>query len=282
MQVLVPGEFIDEGVIFQFDGLEADRHELELGALAEAMRGMNRIVGVCGTFAITLQHRQHQDAWAVRVVTRAPEARCYQIGAWLQWAATDPLGVTIVGGLTVLLVGYVCKKVAGDREEMRQLRGALDAAIKELGNRDQTVVDRLLTTIDKMAEGLRPSVKAVTAPLGGSAATLTVAGERTGPQTRLDIADKQAILEDRDVEVGPEADYRVLLTELDVETGGCRVALAEAPEKRLFGKITDPALALPHNSYASALASRQPLRVRAKPTLREGEIDRLFISDAPP
>jgi hypothetical protein len=46
------------------------------------------------------------------------------------------------------------------------------------------------------------------------------------------------------------------------------------------GKITDPALEHHGNIYTAALNEGSTLRVIAKPTLKEGEINRLFISDA--
>jgi hypothetical protein len=53
------------------------------------------------------------------------------------------------------------------------------------------------------------------------------------------------------------------------------------PDGRVVsGKITDPALAIPGSVYTSALDRGLPLKVTAKPTLKDGEIHTLYVSDA--
>ena len=116
---------------------------------------------------------------------------------------------------------------------MRQLRGALDLAIKELGTKDQAIVDRMLSTIDKMADALRPAAKQSVAPIGVSARTLTVSNpsDPTHGKTVVDAADKAAILSaDKDIAVGPEDTFEVIITELDMESGSCHIALSGLPE----------------------------------------------------
>ena len=268
-------------IVIRFDGLDAARHEIELGALAEALRGLSRIIGVAGNFAATQRFVQHKDALAVRVVTRAPERGCFEISVWLEWASQNSLIASTTSGLTVLLIGFIFKRAAGQREEMRQLRGALETAIKELGTRDQSVVDRLLTTVDRMADALRPAARQAVAPIGETAAKMTISSADAGsPTVALGSAEKAAISSEEEIEIGPEASYRVRVIELDVELGGCRLIPVGEPEERIPGKITDPALSVPNNIYGLALASQAPITVRAKPALRDGEILRLYISDA--
>ena len=77
---------------------------------------------------------------------------------------------------------------------MRHLKGALDLAIKELGTRDQAVVDRLLGTIDKMADALRPAARQAVAPIGETADTLTVGDVRHEREVIIGAAENDAIL----------------------------------------------------------------------------------------
>lgn len=274
------GAIVDEAITIRFDGLDADAHEIEIGALAESLRGLSRIIGVCGNFAATNRYVSHRDALAVRVVVVEPRANCFEILAWVKWAAEQPLIATAVGGLIVTLITYVFSNAANKREEMRQLRGALDTAIKELGTRDQPVVDRLLTTIDKMADALRPAVKQAVVPVGQSARTLYVGAPGGERGATVGEAEKAAINEPEPVEITQESDYEVTITELDIETGSCRVYLPGDPPVRVSGTITDPTLGIANNPYATALASMLPLTVRAKAMIKVGEIDRLYISDA--
>ena len=268
-----------EPIIIRFDGLDADKHEIELAALAESLKGFSRILGVAGNFAATQKYVQHKDALSVRVMVVEPEAKCFQIAAWIEWVNQNPLLTTVVGGLTVSLVAYIFNRAAGQRAEMRELRGALDTAIKELGTRDQKVVDRLLDTVDKMADALKPAVKQAVSPIGETASSITVL---EGPNDRtiiLKTADKDAILSEDPNDISETGIYHVALTELNLDNGNCRVALREQPEPRIPAVITDPVISQPNNVYSSAFAAHKEIMVKAKASIRDGQIEKLFISD---
>jgi hypothetical protein len=49
--------------------------------------------------------------------------------------------------------------------------------------------------------------------------------------------------------------------------------------ERTNGEITDPILLMPNNPYPAALNSHRWLAVVGKPQLKDGEIERLYISD---
>lgn len=269
-------------IVIRFDGLDADNHEIDMAALADSLKGLARIIGVAGNFAVNQKYVQHKDALSVKVVVKPPEAHCFEILAWLKWASGATLTVSIVAGLAVALVSYVFKKAAGDQEEMRQLRGALDEAIKQLGTKDQSVVDRLLSTVDRMADVLRSSVKQAVAPIGTSARTLSISESGSAKVMKIGIAERDAIMAEEPTDIGEEQAYTILITELDMETGACRWSSPTEPETRTLGRITDPALIVPNNPYALHLAAKTPLRVRAKAASRDGEITQLYISNIAP
>jgi hypothetical protein len=270
---------IGDPILIRFDGIDADEHEIEISAFAESLRGLSRVLAVAGNFAATQKYVQHLDAMDVRIVVGPSEPKCFQFLAFVKWAAEDPLIATVVGGLFVSLVCYIFSRAAGKREEMKQIRGALDVAIKELGTRDQATVDRLLETVDKMADALKPAARQAVAPVGKTANSLTIASVSGGQAVTLGTAEKAAMSGTAATEVGDEKTYEILVTELDLETGACKFLFINDLETRFSGKITDPALGIPNNGYAMGLASMQPIHVRAKATLREGAIDKLFISN---
>lgn len=268
-----------EPIVIRYDGMDADAHEIEIAALAESLKGLSRVIGVTANFAATERYVQHKDALSVRVVARAPEAHCFEMLAVVKWAAEQPLIAGTLATLSATLITYVFKRAARQQEEMKHLRGALDAAIKELGHRDQAIVDRLLGTIDKMADALRPAVKQAVAPIGETAQSMIIGDGRGGTSATIGTAEREAIMAEEPVEVTPEQTYHVILSEVDVTTGGCKVAFSDEPATRINGIITDPSIAVPHNPYVQALAAMKPLSVRAKATVRDGTIERLHISD---
>jgi hypothetical protein len=273
-------EYIDAPIVIRFDGLDADQHEIDLSLLAESLKGLSRIIGVAGNFVATGHYVQHRDAMEVRVVARPPEGHCFELMAWLKWASENPLISGIIGGLTVTPVTYIIAKAAGQREEMKHLRGALDTAIQVLGHRDEAVVTRLTQTIEKMADALRPSVRQAVAPIGRSASTLSI-GDASGMH-RVGLAEKETIMATEQAEVQPETTYEVIITELDMESGSCKLAILPESDDRHKGAITDPAFAVPNNRYALAMAAKSPISVRAKAVTKDGEIEKLFISDVAP
>lgn len=68
---------------------------------------------------------------------------------------------------------------------------------------------------------------------------------------------------------------------VNVDTGHCIIDV-EGVGERITGKITDPALDVPNNVYTTALNSQGPCVVQAKAVRKEGEIKRLYISNATP
>ena len=179
----------------------------------------------------------------------------------------------------VTLVTYVFQRAAGKSEEMKYLKDALDQTIKALGTRDQTAVDRMLTTIEKMADALRPAARLAVEPLGKSASTLSIGRASSPPDLTLNIADRDQIQSKVPTEIGSEQSFFITITELDLQNGSCRVALQGDQDARIQGQVTDPQLVNPNNPYVVAMAAMVPLTVRAKAAIRYGLIDKLYISD---
>jgi len=238
---------------------------------------------VVSNFAVTERYVQHRDALSIRVMTRAPAPHCFEMTAWVKWAAEQPLIAGTLATLSASLITYVVSRAFRQRQEMRLLKESLETAIRELGHRDQPVVDRLLDTIDKMAEALKPAVRQAAKPVGDTVSSLTIGRQGSGSgiseSVTISRAERDAMFAEEESEVTDEQTYHVLITEIDVETGSCKVSFIEEDAIRVAGKITDPALNFPRNAYAMALAERKPISVRGKAVLRGGEIKSIYISN---
>jgi len=112
---------------FSYDlmALDAAHQEIEILALAESLRGLGRIIGVVGNFAATQRMFNIAMRWRCEWSYSQPSQGSFEFLAFVQWAAANPLISTVVGGLILSLITYIFKRAAGQREEMRQLRGAL-------------------------------------------------------------------------------------------------------------------------------------------------------------
>ena len=284
-ELVAQTEPFGEPVVIRYDGLDAAEHVVELRALAQSLQGLSRIISASAHFAITEKVSTRRDTQDVRIVVTAPRDGCFIISLVVQYAHHHPLITTIATGALANLfsaaIAYVFGRSLYKRDEMKHISAALEHAITELGSRDRPTIERLLDTVDKMADALAPAVKQAVAPVGVSARTMTV-GLPSRPQenTIIDEAAKDVIMSEASLRVGEEKAYDVLISELDMVSGACHVHLAGEPEKdRHAATITDPEVQLPNNAYVTAMAAKTRLGVQAKATLREGEIDRLYISN---
>lgn len=269
---------IGEPITIRYDGMDAEKHEIELVALGDSIRGLGRIINVAANFAATQKYIQHQDAMAVRVVAKPPQAHCFEMVAILQWVSQNALAANVVGGLTVILVSYIFAKLAGNKAEMKELRGALDTAIKELGNRDQKIVDRLLETVDKMATALKPAAKQAVAPIGKTASTLSVYGNGVR-SINVGLAEREAIEAVDPPQISDEGTFIIRFHEMNIDNTSCKVSFEDEPDERTPAVITDPVATLPNNAYANAFASQAYIQVKGKVATRDDKIEKLYVSD---
>lgn len=268
-----------DDIVIRYDGLDADRHVIEISDFADSMKGLGRIIGIAATFAATEKFTQHKDARPLKVVIGPPRDGCVIVEATLAWVDQHAMVSSTVSGLTVALVCYIFNRIAGKREEMKLLHASLETAIRQLGHRDQPTIDRLLNTVDKMAETLRPSVRQAVKPVGVTAGSMSIAGRKGGGEAiTVDKQMRDAIDTDEPLEIGNEVDIIALFVEMNLDTRAARIATDPHGDDRYSAEITDPEIQVPNNAYALAFAAQEPLLVRAKPTLRDGKIERWYIS----
>ncbi|WIA54341.1 hypothetical protein N6H05_14840 [Sphingobium sp. WTD-1] len=280
MSDLVGAAQLGNSIVIRYDGLDADRHVVEIGDLSVSLRGLGRIITVAGTFAAQQRLMERSSARPVRVLVGPPRDGSLTVEAAMMWLDQHAFAASTVSGLTVLLIGYVFKSAAGQREEMKHLRASLETAIKELGHRDQPVVERLLDTIDRMADILKPAARQAVAPIGRSAGTLEIGEQGAhGGGITLGKVERDAIDASEPIEIGAEVSIGVRFSEMNWDARTCKVELVSEPELRYPAEITDPEVLVPNNAYADAFAGQTVLEVRAKPTMRNGVIERWYISN---
>lgn len=262
----------------RFDGIDAENHEIDLYALGQCLQGVARIAAVAGHFAATQEYSRYFVSHSVRVVAREPRANCFSMDIFWNFVKQHQLLSGSFGAITAILIPYVLSVAAGKREEMRLLKDSLDNAIRQLGNKDEKTVSRLLDIVEKMTLDLKPSVRQSVAPIGVSCKTLTV--QSADRATTFDEIDKAAIMKDPDDQLTELRSFTVLITELDLERGTCKVRIdGESAEKRFAAIITDPMLGVSGNPYVAAFASGERIDVKAKALIKDSDIARLFISD---
>ncbi|WP_295732157.1 hypothetical protein [uncultured Bartonella sp.] len=268
-------------IIIKYEGLDADKHEIELSSFAESVKGLEKIISVAANFAISQRYVKRRDAMVIRVMATTPSEGSFDFPLILGWASQNSIASNTVGGLIVALVCYIFSKLSGRKQEMKALQAALEAAIKELGNKNQSVVDRLLDTVDSMAASLRPAAQQALTPIGNSVYSLSVLSkdQKVAPFV-VGEAEKEAVLSGGNIEILDEAEYKVRFHEMNKDTNSCRISFLDGDGDRITAVINDPCFTLEENNYIKAFANNAYIPVKAKAAIRDGEIIKLFINNS--
>jgi hypothetical protein len=263
-----------ERISIRYEGGDAVSHTIDLNQLGQSLQGFGRILATCAHFVETGKYTKQLDSLSVRVVASEPDKhRCYEVWAYVRsLLSSDNMWSGAGGAVLATVVAYVLSRRSG--EEMKLLKDALD---KALANNAQTT-EKLISTIDRMAEALRPSARLAATPIDKSCSNIDLYSGQS-KIVDLDHSKKEYFSQPARANFLPTRCYSGTVSELDVKTGSCKVSLGES-EQRLPAEITDPIRVMPNNPYALALASQQPISFMAKAELDEGDdITKLYISD---
>lgn len=273
---------LENPIIIKYEGLDADKHEIELSSFAESAKGLEKIISVAANFAITQRYIKRRDAMAIRVMATTPTEGSFDFPLILSWVSQNDLASNTVGGLIVALVCYIFSILSGTKKENKELLTELVTALKERGNTNEAVIHRLLDTIDNMAESLRPAAKQALTPIGNSASSLSVLSkDQKGKPFVVGEAEKEVVLSGGTTEILDETEYKVTFHEMNKDTNSCRISfLHDDDGTRITAIINDPCFKLEENNYIKAFANNTYIVVKAKAVIRDGEIIKLFISNS--
>jgi hypothetical protein len=272
-------------IVLKYDGLEAGQNIIELGQLGQSIQGAARLLGSAGTLVETGQFVKKEAALSVRVVAGTPRPGSYELVVFIvsltpivtPWFPTlQDFGKTLATKAVTSIVNYGIAKLGGRKSEAQMAFDLAEKAITEMGHTSRTAIE----SIERVAISQRPAIKLFVAPVGKSCATAQV-GDQTNGAIAVDKATRDAIEAPVPIDVGPTAKFEILLSELDLKNKSCKFSMRDDddPDHRTNGEITDPILLTPNNAYAAALDSQKWISVTGKPYLKDGEIDRLYISD---
>jgi hypothetical protein len=156
----------------------------------------------------------------------------------------------------------------------------LDVSLmSEMVGKHAATTDKFIALVEKLAISNRPAMHDMVSPIGHSCKSITHF-DQTAERLSIDEAAADVMRSKEDLEVGNEIKVPAIIIGVDTGTGSCRVQLTEGPHAVIRGRITDPALRTPHNRYTSALDDKRTIILTAKPIRKDGEITRLYISDA--
>jgi hypothetical protein len=264
-----------------YDGLDASENKIELFQLGQSLQGASRLLGIAGNFAITGQYIKQTPALAVRVMASEPARGSYEIHAFLMSLAPIlPYAPDIATKVAEHIVTFILARLGGRPSEAKMAMQLATTAIEEMGATTRAQTEVTSKALDIIAEQQRPAARHLVAPVGLSCGTMVVGSVRRGALV-IDKAIRDAIDAPEELQVTDERQYRVRFSEMDLMKKSCKVTIDGDPDphQRYSCEITDPVLAVANNAYSTAMAGHHWIDVKAKAQLKNGEIDKLYISD---
>jgi hypothetical protein len=268
---------MNEAISIRYEGGDAVEHAIDLNQLGVSLQGFARILAVCGNFVETGKYNKQFDSLSVKVIAKEPDQHhCYEVVAYVQSILTSANFWSGTGGAALsAIVAYVLSRRSG--EEMKHLKDALDLAIGQ----NASINEKLIATIDKMAEALRPAARNATYPIGRTCQRVDLYSGNSRI-ANLDQSSQDGFSQNSGNEITATKKWVGLISELDVRTGTCKVSLGDS-DSRVQAEITDPIRMVPNNPYALALAAQVKIEFLAKAEVDEDrEIVKLYISDLAP
>lgn len=264
----------------RFDGLDASSHQIDLYSLGESLQGFARILSTVGHFSATQEYSKNFSVHTVKTYAQEVRANCFSVDMVIDWVQQNQIFSGSAGAVLAVILPWIFSRHKNKAAEMKLLKDALDKAIEQLGNRDQEVINRLASTIEKMAEELRPAARQAVYPIGQSCKTISIFEK--GNSTPIDVIneqDKAEISKLQDGEVTGIQEFNIVISELDKQKATCKVSVNGAT-KRISASISDPLINTPDNVYYKAFVSNETLKVTGKAVVKDGELSKLVIMDA--
>lgn len=266
-------------ITLRFDGLDAENHAIDLFAFGESMQGVARIIGTIGHFAATQQYSRYFRAHGIKVLAKEARENCFSLDVALEFMKQHQMLSGSFPAVLAGLVAWVIHRASGKTASDASLQSEMLATIKEMAAQNEERERQLLNILEAMAADLRPSVRKAFTPIGSTCRTMTIISNAR--KDIYDESDKASLIVDDGEYLTDLIDWVVLITELDLERGTCKARVVEETDetKRINAIVTDPMLKQPNSPYSLAMAAGEPLLVKAKGLIQEGELKKLYISD---
>ena len=287
--------------IVSYDGKDADKNILEASALGESITGASKLytaVAHYSVFGLVPRGRYRKDfacyvhpaspgswdqLWGI-----APLAGDYGIHAQLYNQSISYIFGRIVNSLISVWTRpsesvQAVESLSDEFHERARMDDNLSAMLVNgliQANSDlASLQSQLIGTLPRLADTTRPHGRKFVQPVGKTCSKI-VQFQNESFESLISESDAEVIRGDTAMEVGPMETFKVTkISEIDIRSGHCVVDV-EGIARQLTGKITDPGLEIPNNMYTKSLNDHTEFMVQAKVVRKNGEIKRLYISNA--
>lgn len=282
----------------KYDGGDADRHLLDSAQYARSVDGSGRLYRLVSHYCLhgeVLSGKKQSD---LRCFSAPPREGSFDSTLVIltalthQYPAFNDVYKKAFDWLVAKVMGHIKEALSGSsnvkelvdviKEQAKsssELNTLLANGLIKANDNLASLHEKMMVSIPGLIEAAKSPMRAALAPVGKSCNQITQFSDSEHPVV-ISEPEALAIRSDGDVVVGDPGDYVVTrIYSLSVDSGVCRVEI-EGYAGTYHGKINDVALTQPNNPYTQALNRHEPLKVRARPVFKDGELHRLFITEA--
>ena len=270
----------DQNFIIRFEGASADRHAMGMRELGHSLQGIERIIttGVHVMSTGRYPNTRTRPPFSVQVSGIRP-------GSIDILPVVEPLAPLLptlyelywshaLEAARDWLSGVLLKMGGRQARSEELISQALELLGQVEANRHDEVMAALEAHHDRTARYAMLAVK----PVGSSCDSMKlISGE---DEEEIDSPTAEVIRSLGDVEVGDMETMTILVDGFIHHNKQIKVYHPAEPDRVLTAYIRDPAFEQTPNVYTEAATMRRWLRVRAKPTMKDGRIKTLYIMDA--
>lgn len=272
-----------------YSGGDADKHAVEMRALALSLLGMEKIISDGLIFMGEDRMPKRKERHQLAVKAKEPEAGSAVIPVDLDSLATLlPLGWWVLqtgaGEVVGHFMTYVFALLGSRKSEADEAMEQL-ARIREIEARERVETqrqwleheagwrDQLFTLANRLAAA---AIKAVT-PVGPSVDQLKLNG--AAPPFTVDLPTADAIRAKGELEVTELREIDLRLDGFVHHSKKLNVENPESPGTFISADIRDPAFETVPNVYTEAANTKSTLRVLAKLGYRAGVLEKIYVMD---
>lgn len=274
-----------------FTGLTADEHLLDVQQLGHSLVGFGRAANTVTHFYLNGQVVADSRLYQVRVYAGPPRENgvLYEFLALMatsQLPLYAPLLLEMAETVLPVLWRALIERLLGrnaESDKMIELLMQMVASNDDFRRQvhDGQMADKawLQKHIDKLTEATRNPMAEATTPVGRSCRRETLHPD-TPYAVEIDEAAAQSLRSKGELQVEESRTLELLLHAVNLDTGAARAEIVGQEGQVFPVKISDPLLSQTGNPYTRALHTRTALAVVAKPTTKDGQLVKLFVSDA--
>jgi hypothetical protein len=277
-------KLVFEPIRIRYDGIDAEGHQIDLAELGKSAMGLSKILATVADVAISNNYQKRRKP-NFRVLVGGAEDNCITFQTIIQSISPNDLATAALAFAGVAIwdifkgvMKLFWKLVAGKpKEETREYQDLL-TLLKQSKEADARRIDKLIATIEVMADGLRTAAIQATNPISISCNTLQIGDVNNDYFVKLDSEDREAI-RTRAFEFSDLETSRVLISEIDVQNATCMISTIDDLSIRTKGTIVDPQIEVPNNPYGLAVSSMQMVTIVAKRKIYKHETKEFIISN---